>query len=56
MDLTSIGAGNMGRGIGTRPVAGGNHVRILANDPAAARELAGDQGDLMRRRRWRRDY
>jgi 3-hydroxyisobutyrate dehydrogenase-like beta-hydroxyacid dehydrogenase len=40
MDVTIIGAGNMGRGIGTRLVAGGNRVRILDRDAAQARELA----------------
>jgi NADPH-dependent F420 reductase len=40
MDLTIIGAGNMGRGIGTRLVAGGNRVKILDSDPDQARELA----------------
>jgi NADPH-dependent F420 reductase len=40
MDVTIIGAGNMGRGIGTRLVAGGNRVKILDSDPDQARELA----------------
>ena len=40
MEVTIIGAGNMGRGIGTRLVAGGNRVRILDNDPAEAQQLA----------------
>jgi NADPH-dependent F420 reductase len=40
MDLTIIGAGNMGRAIGTRLVAGGNKVKILDTDPDQARELA----------------
>jgi len=40
MDVTIIGAGNMGRGIGTRLVAGGNRGKILDNDPEQARELA----------------
>jgi len=40
MDVTIIGAGNMGRGIGTRLVAGGNRVKILDSDPEQARELA----------------
>lgn len=38
--MTIIGASNMGRGIGTRLVAGGNRVKILDNDPGQARELA----------------
>jgi 8-hydroxy-5-deazaflavin:NADPH oxidoreductase len=40
MDVTIIGAGNMGRGIGTRLVAGGNAVRIVDRDPEEARSLA----------------
>ena len=44
MQVTIIGAGNMGRGIGTRLVAGGNDVKILDNDPEEARKLAGELG------------
>jgi 8-hydroxy-5-deazaflavin:NADPH oxidoreductase len=40
MDVTIVGAGNMGRGIGTRLVAGGNRIKILDHDPGQARELA----------------
>ena len=40
MDVTIIGAGNMGRGIGTRLVAGGNDVKVLDTDPDQARALA----------------
>jgi NADPH-dependent F420 reductase len=40
MDVTIIGAGNMGRGIGTRLVAGGNNVKVLDTDPEQARQLA----------------
>jgi 8-hydroxy-5-deazaflavin:NADPH oxidoreductase len=36
MDVTIIGAGNMGRGIGHRIVAGGNSVTILDRDPEEA--------------------
>ncbi len=42
MDVTIIGAGNMGRGIGARLVAGGNRVKILDTDPGEAQELAGE--------------
>ena len=42
MDVTIIGAGNMGRGIGTRLVAGGNDVTILDTDPEEARQLAAE--------------
>jgi predicted dinucleotide-binding enzyme len=39
MDVTIIGAGNRGCGIGTRLVAGGNGVKILDNDPDEAARL-----------------
>jgi predicted dinucleotide-binding enzyme len=42
MDVTIIGAGNMARGIGTRLVAGGHALTILARDPADAEKLAGE--------------
>lgn len=38
--VTIIGAGNMARGIGTRMVAGGHELRILAPTPKHATELA----------------
>jgi predicted dinucleotide-binding enzyme len=38
--ITIIGAGKMGRGIGTRAVAGGHDVEIVDNDPAEANALA----------------
>ena len=44
MKLTIIGAGNMGRGIGTRLVAGGNQVKVLDRDPGEAGELAEELG------------
>lgn len=44
MKVTIVGAGNMGRGIGTRMVAGGHEVEILDRDPEQARELAGELG------------
>ena len=44
MKVTIVGAGNMGRGIGTRAVAGGHQVEILAQDPSHARKLAEDLG------------
>jgi 3-hydroxyisobutyrate dehydrogenase-like beta-hydroxyacid dehydrogenase len=40
-----VGAGNMGRGIGTRVVAGGNQVEIVDRDPTDAQRLAGELGD-----------
>jgi NADPH-dependent F420 reductase len=40
MDVTIVGAGNMGRAIGTRLVAGGHRVKILDRDPEQARSLA----------------
>lgn len=33
MKVTIIGAGNMGRAIGTRLVAGGHEVAIMDRDP-----------------------
>jgi len=42
VDLTIIGAGNMGRAIGTRVLAGGSNVKILDNDPAEAKQLADE--------------
>jgi 3-hydroxyisobutyrate dehydrogenase-like beta-hydroxyacid dehydrogenase len=44
MKITIIGAGNMGRGIGTRAIAGGHDVEILDRDPAEARALADQLG------------
>ena len=44
MKVTIIGAGNMGRGIGTRLVAGGNDVEIVDRDPDEARALADELG------------
>jgi 8-hydroxy-5-deazaflavin:NADPH oxidoreductase len=44
MDVTIIGAGNMGRGIGTRLVAGGNALQIIDRDPSEAQALAEELG------------
>jgi 8-hydroxy-5-deazaflavin:NADPH oxidoreductase len=44
MKVTIIGAGNMARGIGTRVVAGGNELELVARDRAAAEALAGEIG------------
>jgi 8-hydroxy-5-deazaflavin:NADPH oxidoreductase len=38
--VTIIGAGNMGRGIGHRLVAGGHDVTVVDRDPEEARQLA----------------
>ncbi len=40
MKVTIIGAGNMGRGIGTRAIAGGNDVEVIDRDADEARALA----------------
>ncbi len=40
MKVTIIGAGNMGRGIGTRLVAGGHDVELIDRDPGEAQALA----------------
>jgi 8-hydroxy-5-deazaflavin:NADPH oxidoreductase len=42
--VTIVGAGNMGRGIGTRAVAGGQEVEIVDRDPAEAGKLAEELG------------
>ncbi|HXV56585.1 MAG TPA: NADPH-dependent F420 reductase [Gaiellaceae bacterium] len=44
MKVTIVGAGNMGRGIGTRAVAGGHEVEIVDRDPAEAQRLAEELG------------
>jgi 8-hydroxy-5-deazaflavin:NADPH oxidoreductase len=44
MNVTIVGAGNMGRGIGSRVVAGGHQVEIVGRDPAGAQRLAEDLG------------
>lgn len=44
MKVTIIGGGNMGRGIGTRAVAGGHDVQLVDRDPDEARALAGELG------------
>jgi 8-hydroxy-5-deazaflavin:NADPH oxidoreductase len=44
MKVTIIGAGNMGRGVGTRVVAGGHELEILDRDPAEAQKLADELG------------
>ena len=44
MKITIVGAGNMGRGIGTRAVAGGHEVEIADRDPEQARALAEGLG------------
>jgi hypothetical protein len=42
MHVTIIGAGNMGRGIGTRLVAGGHSVTFVDANPEAAEKTAAD--------------
>jgi 8-hydroxy-5-deazaflavin:NADPH oxidoreductase len=44
MKITIVGAGNMGRGIATRALAGGHDVEIIDRDPAEASALAQDLG------------
>jgi predicted dinucleotide-binding enzyme len=44
MKVTIIGAGNMARGIGTRVLAGGNDLELVARNGAAAQELADELG------------
>jgi len=40
MDVTIIGAGNLGRGIGTRVVAGGHNVTYIDGNPETAEKTA----------------
>ena len=40
MNITIVGAGNMGRGIATRLAAGGHAVTFVSNDPAKAEGVA----------------
>jgi NADPH-dependent F420 reductase len=40
MNVTIIGAGNMGRGIGTRLVSGGHSVTLMDREPEKAKSLA----------------
>jgi predicted dinucleotide-binding enzyme len=42
MNVTLIGAGNMGRGIGYRLVSGGNSVTLVDSNPEAADKLAAE--------------
>ena len=42
MNVTIIGAGNMGRGIGTRLVAGGHKVTFVDANPETAQKTAAD--------------
>jgi len=42
MNITIIGAGNMGRGIGTRAVAGGHSVTFVDSNPETAEQTAAD--------------
>ena len=44
MKVTIVGAGNMGRGIGTRAAAGGHEVEVVDRDPVEARTLAAELG------------
>jgi 8-hydroxy-5-deazaflavin:NADPH oxidoreductase len=44
MKVTIIGAGNMGRGVGTRVVAGGHELEILDRNPTEAQKLADELG------------
>lgn len=44
MRVLIIGAGNMGRGIATRLVAGGNEITLYDVDPARTEALATELG------------
>jgi NADPH-dependent F420 reductase len=45
MKVTIIGAGNMGRAIGTRAVAGGNEIEVIDRNPEDASALAQELGE-----------
>lgn len=45
MKVTIVGAGNMGRAIGTLAVAGGHDVEIVDRDPADAASLVEELGE-----------
>ena len=45
MKITIVGAGNMGRAIGTRAIAGGHEVELIDRDPAEAGRLAEELGE-----------
>ncbi len=42
MNVTIIGSGNMGRGIGTRLLSGGHNVTFMNRDPQKAKSLADE--------------
>jgi 3-hydroxyacyl-CoA dehydrogenase len=42
MNVTIIGSGNMGRGIGTRAAAGGHSVTFVDANPEVAEKAATD--------------
>ena len=44
MKVTIVGAGNMGRGIGMRAVAGGHEVEVVDRNPEDAQALAEELG------------
>ncbi len=48
MNVTIIGAGNMGRGIGTRMVSGGHSVTVVDQNAEAAENLATELRGLSR--------
>jgi 8-hydroxy-5-deazaflavin:NADPH oxidoreductase len=45
MKVTIVGAGNMGRAIGTLAVAGGHDIEVVDRDPADAASLAEELGE-----------
>jgi 3-hydroxyacyl-CoA dehydrogenase len=51
MQVTVIGAGNMGRGIGHRLVAGGHEVTVVDRDPEEAGRLTEELRGAGRRDR-----
>jgi Trk K+ transport system NAD-binding subunit len=51
MNVTIVGAGNMGRGIGHRLVAGGHDVTVVDQDPEEAGQLSEELRGAGRRDR-----
>jgi 8-hydroxy-5-deazaflavin:NADPH oxidoreductase len=53
MNVTIIGAGNMGRGVGHRLMAGGHDVTVVDRDSEEAGRLAEELRERRSGRTWR---
>ena len=49
MNVTIIGAGNMGKGIGYRIAAGGHSITLVDSNPEAAENLREELHSVMRK-------